>query len=80
MNIAAMALSLTMILELFHKMILFNTKLGPKLTIFLTSSSNVVNSIQEEPSNQRKFIPFKFSERLTEKAELNIYSIDAMRT
>jgi len=75
-NLAAAALNLTMIIQLFHKTILFNTKYGPKLEYFLIASSNVLDSIEEEEEGKRSFNPWKINKRLVDYAELNTYTID----
>ena len=76
MHLAALALNLTMIIQLFHKTVLFNTKYGPKLEYFLLASSDVIESGEEEDPDKRSFVIWKENVRLVDNAELNTYTID----
>lgn len=76
MHLAALALNLTMIIQLFHKTILFKTKFGPKLEYFLLASSDVLDSLEDDDEGKRTFEHWKSNPRLVEFAELNTYTID----
>lgn len=73
-NLAVIAMTLSLVIQLFHKMILFNTQFGPYLNYFLVASSSVLDDDEEGHS---KFTPRWNNKRFIEEAELNAYTIDA---
>jgi hypothetical protein len=74
-NLAVIAMTLSLVIQLFHKMILFNTKFGPFLNYFLVASSSVLDAGEEDDPSKLQFKPRWYNERLVKEAELNTYTI-----
>ena len=47
-NLAIVAMKLSMVIQLFHKSVLFNTTFGPYLNYFLVASSEVIQSAENK--------------------------------
>ena len=73
-NLAVIAMTLSLVIQLFHKMILFNTTFGPYLNYFLVASSSVLENSEDEDPSKLKFNPIQVNKRLVEEAELNTYT------
>lgn len=71
-------MKLSLIISIFHKAILFNTKYGPFLNYFLVSSSEILEDSKKDKV-VAKFMPIKSHKVLLDKAELTVYSIDQYR-
>jgi hypothetical protein len=67
-------MNLSLVIQLFHKAILFNTTYGPFLNYFLVASSSILD--EDDDDKKDKFIPIKANKRLVDTAELTTYSID----
>lgn len=76
-NLAVIAMTLSLVIQLFHKMILFNTTFGPYLNYFLVASSSVLEGNEEDDPNKLKFTPRWNNKRLVDEAELNTYTTSA---
>jgi len=77
-NLAVIAMTLSLVIQLFHKMILFNTEFGPYLNYFLVATTNILGGEDEEEGGIiHKFVPRWTNKRLQDEAELNIYTTDA---
>jgi hypothetical protein len=74
--LARAAMTVSLIIQLFHKFILFNTYFGDKLDWFLTATTNLLEDDNEEDENRKMLNKWK-SDKLVSEADLNVSTIDA---
>lgn len=78
-NLALIAMKLSMIIKLFHKTVLFNTTFGPYLNYFLVATSDLVKSSQStDNTNAPRLIARYESDKLINDAELDVYTTFAL--
>jgi hypothetical protein len=75
--VARMAMTVSLIIQLFHKFVLFNTEFGKKLNYFLTATTNLMEGEEEEDGPSRILVSKWKSDKLVAEAELNVSTIDA---
>ena len=74
-NLALIAMNLSMIIKVFHIMVLFNTKLGSYINYFLVATTDVIKGAKgKDDKESPKFIPRYENIRLIDDAELNSYT------
>lgn len=69
-GIARIVMTLSLLIQLLHKFILFNADFGETLTYFLIASSKLLNEGEEDEEGVT-LMPRVFNKRLIEEAELN---------
>lgn len=74
--LARAAMTVSLIIQMFHKFILFNTVFGDRLDWFLTATTNLMED-DDDDSSVKKLANRKKDGRLVNEADLNVSTIEA---
>ena len=70
-SLARIFMTLSLLIQLLHKFILFNADFGTTLTYFLTATSKLLEEGEDDESGGVNLQYYKYNQRLVDEAELN---------
>jgi hypothetical protein len=61
-------MGLSMVIQLFHKFTLFNSKLGPTMNYFMVATTKFMEGDDEEGDTEVKLVPRRHDNKLVDEA------------